>query len=137
MTIGLCPSLSFIHHALSAKNSKQIIHIFYKSLKCKKRFRMFLIATDLCVKTWYRHLTFVGMFSVHMITLTCVLKWRLFGFKRDFLKRILTIEILWFQCLRLSIFLLFFSNKSIVVAADESLISWGPSPTYGELVRHF
>lgn len=25
------------------------------------------------------------------------------------------------------------SNKSIVVAADESLISWGPSPTYGEL----
>lgn len=24
-------------------------------------------------------------------------------------------------------------NKSIVVAADESLISWGPSPTYGEL----
>ncbi|CAE1285239.1 Protein RCC2,Protein RCC2 homolog [Acanthosepion pharaonis] len=24
-------------------------------------------------------------------------------------------------------------NKSIVVAADESVISWGPSPTYGEL----
>ncbi|RWS06750.1 RCC2-like protein [Dinothrombium tinctorium] len=25
------------------------------------------------------------------------------------------------------------ANKSIVVAADESVISWGPSPTYGEL----
>ncbi|XP_033107649.1 protein RCC2-like isoform X2 [Anneissia japonica] len=25
------------------------------------------------------------------------------------------------------------SNRSIVIAADESLISWGPSPTYGEL----
>lgn len=25
------------------------------------------------------------------------------------------------------------SNKSIVIAADESVISWGPSPTYGEL----
>lgn len=24
-------------------------------------------------------------------------------------------------------------NRSIVVAADESVISWGPSPTYGEL----
>ncbi len=23
------------------------------------------------------------------------------------------------------------ANKSIVVAADDSLISWGPSPTYG------
>ncbi|GAB1602255.1 protein RCC2-like [Argonauta hians] len=25
------------------------------------------------------------------------------------------------------------SNRSIVVAADESIVSWGPSPTYGEL----
>lgn len=25
------------------------------------------------------------------------------------------------------------ANKSIVVAADETMISWGPSPTYGEL----
>ncbi|XP_014665982.1 PREDICTED: protein RCC2-like [Priapulus caudatus] len=25
------------------------------------------------------------------------------------------------------------SNRSIVVAADESVVSWGPSPTYGEL----
>jgi alpha-tubulin suppressor-like RCC1 family protein len=25
------------------------------------------------------------------------------------------------------------ANKSIVVAADNSMISWGPSPTYGEL----
>ncbi|XP_074600983.1 protein RCC2 homolog [Brevipalpus obovatus] len=25
------------------------------------------------------------------------------------------------------------ANRSIVIAADESLISWGPSPTYGEL----
>lgn len=24
-------------------------------------------------------------------------------------------------------------NKSIIIAADESLVSWGPSPTYGEL----
>jgi len=30
--------------------------------------------------------------------------------------------------------MLIFSNKSIVVAADDSLVSWGPSPTYGELV---
>ena len=29
---------------------------------------------------------------------------------------------------------LFFSNKSIVIAADDSVVSWGPSPTYGELV---
>ena len=27
-----------------------------------------------------------------------------------------------------------FSNRSIVIAADDSLVSWGPSPTYGELV---
>ena len=27
-----------------------------------------------------------------------------------------------------------FSHKSIAVAADESLVTWGPSPTYGELV---
>ena len=27
-----------------------------------------------------------------------------------------------------------FSNRSIVVAADDSLVSWGASPTYGELV---
>jgi len=25
------------------------------------------------------------------------------------------------------------SNRSIVVAADSTVISWGPSPTYGEL----
>ena len=25
------------------------------------------------------------------------------------------------------------ANKSIVVAADDSVISWGPSPTFGEL----
>lgn len=25
------------------------------------------------------------------------------------------------------------ANKSIMIAADESVISWGPSPTYGEL----
>ena len=30
---------------------------------------------------------------------------------------------------------LFSSNRSIVIAADDSLVSWGPSPTYGELVR--
>lgn len=29
------------------------------------------------------------------------------------------------------------SNKSIVVLADESTISWGPHPTYGELVSPF
>lgn len=29
------------------------------------------------------------------------------------------------------------SNKSIVVAAEETVISWGPSPTYGELVSSF
>ena len=26
------------------------------------------------------------------------------------------------------------SFRSIIVAADESLVTWGPSPTYGELV---
>ena len=26
-------------------------------------------------------------------------------------------------------------NQSVVIAADDSLVSWGPSPTYGELVR--
>jgi len=26
------------------------------------------------------------------------------------------------------------SNKSIVVTADNSVVSWGSSPTYGELV---
>ena len=31
--------------------------------------------------------------------------------------------------------ILFFRSRSVVVAADESLIAWGPSPTYGELVR--
>jgi hypothetical protein len=30
-----------------------------------------------------------------------------------------------------------FSKTSIVVAADESVVSWGPSPTSGELVRSF
>ena len=31
------------------------------------------------------------------------------------------------------------ANKSIVLAADESTISYGPSPTFGELgkLRHF
>ena len=27
------------------------------------------------------------------------------------------------------------SKTSIVLAADDSVVSWGPSPTYGELVR--
>ena len=31
----------------------------------------------------------------------------------------------WFLC----------SKTSIVLAADDSVVSWGPSPTYGELVR--
>lgn len=33
---------------------------------------------------------------------------------------------------------MFVSNRksSVVIAADESTISWGPSPTFGELVRH-
>lgn len=26
------------------------------------------------------------------------------------------------------------ANKSIVVTADESVVSWGPSPTYGQLI---
>lgn len=26
-------------------------------------------------------------------------------------------------------------KSSIIIAADESTISWGPSPTFGELVR--
>ena len=30
--------------------------------------------------------------------------------------------------------LYFFSHKSIVVVADQSVISWGSFPTYGELV---
>ena len=28
------------------------------------------------------------------------------------------------------------SKTSIVLAADDSVVSWGPSPTYGELVRN-
>lgn len=28
------------------------------------------------------------------------------------------------------------SKTSIVLAADESVVSWGPSPTYGELVSN-
>lgn len=28
------------------------------------------------------------------------------------------------------------SNTSVVISADDSLIAWGASPTYGELVRH-
>lgn len=28
------------------------------------------------------------------------------------------------------------ANKSIVVTADESVVSWGPSPTYGQLIIH-
>lgn len=33
---------------------------------------------------------------------------------------------------------LFILNRksSVVIAADESTISWGPSPTFGELVSH-
>ena len=31
----------------------------------------------------------------------------------------------WFLC----------SKTSIVLAADDSVVSWGPSPTYGELVK--
>ena len=27
-----------------------------------------------------------------------------------------------------------FSFRSIALAADDSLVAWGPSPTYGELV---
>lgn len=30
--------------------------------------------------------------------------------------------------------LLFYRKSSIIIAADESTISWGPSPTCGELV---
>ena len=32
------------------------------------------------------------------------------------------------------ILLYLYSNKSIVIAADESVVSWGPSPCFGELV---
>ena len=28
------------------------------------------------------------------------------------------------------------SNRSIVLAADDMMVSWGPSPTYGELVSY-
>lgn len=28
------------------------------------------------------------------------------------------------------------SNTSVVISADDSLIAWGASPTYGELVRY-
>jgi len=34
------------------------------------------------------------------------------------------------------VFRYYFSYKSIVVVADQSVISWGASPTYGELVSH-
>ena len=33
------------------------------------------------------------------------------------------------------LFFFFDSKTSIVLAADDSVVSWGPSPTYGELVR--
>ena len=32
------------------------------------------------------------------------------------------------------VFLPFSSNKSIIAVADESVIAWGASPTFGELV---
>ena len=40
------------------------------------------------------------------------------------------------QMIKRNLWDFFFDSKtSIVVAADDSVVSWGPSPTYGELVR--
>lgn len=39
-----------------------------------------------------------------------------------------------FSTLLMNVFVLFSSHKSVVVAADNSVVSWGSHPTYGELV---
>ena len=43
-------------------------------------------------------------------------------------------QVLGIDVFLMNLFAFFNSKTSIVLAADDSVVSWGPSPTYGELV---